>query len=59
MNQHTHGNFDHNFQSYRTKPDGPKTLRVKRAGFCSASVSAAKSAFVMWPRAITGTSHSS
>ena len=22
MNQHTHGNFDHSFQSYRTKPDG-------------------------------------
>ena len=22
MNQHTHGNFDHNYQSYRTKPDG-------------------------------------
>ena len=22
MNQHTRGNFDHNFQSYRTKPDG-------------------------------------
>lgn len=22
MNQHTHGNLDHRFQSYRTKPDG-------------------------------------
>ncbi len=22
MNQHTHGNFDHSFQSYRSKPDG-------------------------------------
>jgi len=22
MNQHTHGNFDHNYKSYRTKPDG-------------------------------------
>lgn len=22
MNQHTHGNFDHNYRSYRNKPDG-------------------------------------